>query len=660
MGQPVLNVLVIHSHSVRRENVQRFLSDYYFYAVDTAGNAEEAWNLIVQAKSPYQVVLIEKTLPESSGQAASGAVGIDLMQRIKARSPLTEVILLTGRVLAEFEEAEQAGAYRCLGNDFNMTELAILVRHAAEYRLQKSAAREKRALRILIETGASLLGGHTRSDSLRLILKGVKQTGFDRVRLYLLSEDKNYLVGELQVGLDDNFEGLRWLVAEDEYFRIITADPRPHLFRREAGKPGPVGDLRDDNSVAEWACVPVIQDDSVIGRILVDNKSSRRPIVEDELDTLALFAAQAAAIKSRPFEELERRARNLKAVIDVTTAVNSSLVLDETLNSVCQSAVELIGVDHSGLVLFAEDRTTGKVCAEYPNNGAQGLIVPVKGIRLEEQLIETGTPLQIPKVVDCAEMAEVRDILVGLGIQSILIVPVISNGQVIGSFSLDAIAEAREFREEEIEMCRVFAGHVAGAVANARLYEEKQARVERLEKLSQRITRILSDLDSTNLDARLELIAERAADVLNAEVCGVFLVKKEGFLSLEASWGHREGCFERGKPFEVRTGKRSGLTGHIAFEGKLFNDYGEALTRHFAVSGNADDCSPSGVCNSLLAIPLKKITNDGEVLVGLLRASNKKAGDGHLGQSPRFNEEDEWILSIFADAVVAAIESGAL
>lgn len=660
MGQPALHVLLIHSEADRRDNVQQFLCRYYFYSVDTAGDADQAWNLIAQARRPYQVVLIENALPPSAGQAAQ-QVGIDLMRRIRARNPQTEFIAFTNKSLEEIEEAEQAGAFRCLGSDFNMTELAILVRHAADSQILKSATRERHALQILIKTGAALLGGHSRSEALRIILKGIKDTGFDRVRLCLLSEDRNFLVGESQVGVDEPFEGLRWPIENDEYFNIISVDHRPHLFARAEDSPGPLGDLRDDLGIAEWSCVPVLQDDAVVGGILTDNKASGRPIIEGELGSLALFAAQVAAvIESRPLAEIERRARNLKAVLDVTAVISSSLDLNQTLSSVCKSAVELIGVEHSGLALFSDDRAIGKVCAEYPDIGAGGLVIPLKGVHPEEQLSEHGEPLVIEDVESCEFLGPVREILVNLGIRSILIVPVISNGQAIGSFSLDAIGHTRVFSDEEIEECGLFAAQVARAVENARLFGDKQAQLERLELVSKTITEITSDLDAKNLEARLDLIARRAAEVLDAEVCGVFLVKQEGLLSLEASWGHREGGFKKGKLFEIRSGPRSGLTGHIAWVGNLFNERGEALANHEAVAGDEPDCSPSGQCHSLLAIPLKKRTDQGETLVGLLRASNKKGPDGLASSIFKFTEVDEWVLKIFAEAVAAAIESGRL
>jgi PAS domain S-box-containing protein len=178
-----------------------------------------------------------------------------------------------------------------------------------------------------------------------------------------------------------------------------------------------------------------------------------------------------------------------------------------------------------------------------------------------------------------------------------------------------------------------------------------------LEKLSKAITEIMRNLGTTRLEKRLTTIAEFATKLLNAEVSAILLVKRKGVLTLEASYGHRRGKFQKGREFAIRGGRKSGLTGNIAAVGKLFNSYGKALTGHYAVRGTKSDHIPSGSCCSLLAIPLKKKSERGEKLIGLLRVENKEGADGRPSPEIGFTKEDEWILQIFAEAIVVAIEN---
>lgn len=175
-----------------------------------------------------------------------------------------------------------------------------------------------------------------------------------------------------------------------------------------------------------------------------------------------------------------------------------------------------------------------------------------------------------------------------------------------------------------------------------------------LEKLSQALTEIMGNLGSVRLEERLTIIARLATALLDAEVSAILLVKRRGFLTLEASYGHRRGKFQKGREFAIRSGRKAGLTAHIAAKGRLFNAHGKALTSHYAVKGTKSDHIPSGKCCSLLAIPLQKKSAKGKRLIGLLRVENKL---GPAGPSSKigFSKEDEWVLRIFAEAIVVAI-----
>lgn len=178
-----------------------------------------------------------------------------------------------------------------------------------------------------------------------------------------------------------------------------------------------------------------------------------------------------------------------------------------------------------------------------------------------------------------------------------------------------------------------------------------------LETLSQAITEIMKNLGSTRLEKRLTSIARLATDLLDAEVSAILLVKRKGFLTLEASYGHRRGKFQKGREFAIHSGRKAGLTGHIAAKGRIFNAYGNTLTSHYSVKGTKSDHIPSGRCCSLLAIPLKKKSERGARLVGLLRVENKMGSTGRPSPRIGFTKEDEWVLKIFAEAIVVAIEN---
>ena len=114
--------------------------------------------------------------------------------------------------------------------------------------------------------------------------------------------------------------------------------------------------------------------------------------------------------------------------------------------------------------------------------------------------------------------------------------------------------------------------------------------------------------------------------------------------------------FELGTQLAVCSGRKSGLTGHIAFDGRPVNLYGPALTEHFAVNRKGASHTPSGACYSLLAVPLISIEQGENRLQGLIRADNKR-GPNAPESGYHFTRGDEFVLQMFADSVRVAIAS---
>jgi|GEM_PF-1483593 len=1010
MSQQLLRVLLADDENSLREPLAKRLRQTYGYEVDTAADGQEVLKLLAQKQGQYDVALIDDLLvPAPGGQPEP--LGVVMTQTIRTRYPQIEVIIFTGWGMQAGLEILQAGAYRYLAKPFNLDELGMLIQTAAEHSRLKSAAREKQILEQLMKTSAALLSRQSLLEVLDTILQAVQATGFDRVGLYLLSEDRQTMVGQAQVGMPAEFVGHTRLVATDPQMQTLIAQPYPHIFKRETDQPLAYERELGREGVKQWACVPLVLRDEVIGKLTMDNKVSQRPIVEMELRPVALFASQAAAAienarlrdnERAATQKAERRTRNLKAVQDVATSINSLMELDKILEATCRAAVELFGVDHCGLVLFEEpDYRRGWVAAEYPNLGTCGAEIPVQGVTLEEDLIRFQKPIVLTDVSEHeAALGPIQGIFYQFDICSILIVPVVNKGRVLGSFSLDAIGNIYAFTDEEFEQSQIFAAQVAVAIENARLYkevaqerdrsgwmaeqllalyqitqeiqselnlpnllnlisqlaakllgadaggillldDEKQLltfkgayglsqkafeetcdvvgssiagrvvktgkpiiandipnnphfynpaaadegwlaimstplqiggkiigtldihsksncyafdaddlqilslmanqaaiaienvrlfqqtsrrasaleglhrtslditgrrpmpelvksildravelleakggclyqldessrlirvmavsnrpdlelgmtrkvqndvvgrvirtgtslsvpdyknwpdrrhqniphtfsvvagapvawqnkiwgviaihderegrnfgqeelgllshlgnlaavalenadlatkdedKLRRLEKLARANSEIVSNLATMPLDERLNRITQYTAEILEAEVCAIFLVKRPGILTLEASYGHREGFFEKGREFIIRSGPRTGLTGHIAHEGKLFNAYGDDLSNHLA-AGKSPYHGTSEDLYSTLAIPLKQKSESTEKLIGLLRADNKKNRKGQTGPTVSFTQEDEWILSLFADAIVVAIQGAEL
>src|SRR5690242_12286422 len=105
---------------------------------------------------------------------------------------------------------------------------------------------------------------------------------------------------------------------------------------------------------------------------------------------------------------------------------DSSLNLEEILTATCKAAVDLLKVNHSGLMVFDGDYHSGNVISEYPLIGTKGLSIPLRGVPAEEQMINFRQPLAVPDISIDPSFNPVSEILRRVGIQSVLVVPLIS------------------------------------------------------------------------------------------------------------------------------------------------------------------------------------------------------------------------------------------
>jgi GAF domain-containing protein len=206
----------------------------------------------------------------------------------------------------------------------------------------------------------------------------------------------------------------------------------------------------------------------------------------------------------------------------IISTVGSSLDLEEVLEAVVQLLSDASSV-HACFVYFLEDGGERLVlrAASDPYAELVGEIALERGEGLAWWALEHREPafirenaLDDPRVKYVPELEEER-------FQSLVAVPVLGkDGSPIGSILLHTEAP-REFTEEEVEFLVSSASLVAGAIENARLYEEARRRVAELEQLTQLAEAVAR---AETLDELLPAVTDRARELLAARTCAVYLL----------------------------------------------------------------------------------------------------------------------------------------
>lgn len=537
MSEQAIRVLLLDDEESLRKHLSAYLRDTHGLAVDAVADGNAAMRLIEEMRGRYDVALIDEVLPE-------GPSGLEVLRAIKAKYPDIEVILFTGWGRQAGMEALRAGAYRYFTKLVDKDELAMTIRFAAE---QKRIRKEHDYMAALVKASQALTQTTRLDEQLNLVWNFVREqlaTPTCFVALYdsrtdslgfPMSYDEGELVQlpDLTLGIEQSNWGLAgyvvktgqelvWFTREQKESRELGIEPRVSKGPSESG-----------------ICLPLHVGDKILGALSVQSYKSYA-FDQALLNAVRALSNQVAVAleNSHLLTETEQKARNLQALQGLAIAINSTLELSQVLTRTCQAAVELTGVDHSGLVLFESDLATGRIIAEYPESGrAIGQSIAVRGMPAEERLVFQQEVLNVPDLASETSLGIARDVLLGLGIRSILVVPVIFDGKVVASFSLDAMQKPRAFSQSEIEICQSLANQAAAAIRNARLYQETREGREYLRSLYQATTEIISTHDPSDV---LQNIVETACRATGAWRAVALLVDESERPRILASSGFEQ------------------------------------------------------------------------------------------------------------------------
>jgi len=363
--------------------------------------------------------------------------------------------------------------------------------------------------------------------------------------------------------------------------------PAGDLFRQTLAQRGVLGiaDVRQDPLFAPrlelaeregyraLAALPLVFQDRPVGVLIVYFPAPHvlQPAEAQFLETVAsavatiVETAHLFAETQRRASESEQRAARLALVNRISTLVNSTLDLDAILRTACTEMAHAFGVGQSGVVLFDRDRQFGQVVAEYqaqPDDTASRVRIPLAGNPSLERVIATRQPLAIADAEHDPLLTPIRDVIQLRRIRSILIVPLVVQGEVVGTIGLDAIGTPRTFTAEEQELAGTIANQVALAIEKAQLYAASRQDAEHLRKAFHMVGAAVAS--PLALDEVLQIIVGLAAEALRADFCEVrFLDDEAQQLVLGASWG--TGSVGPGQP-AARLGLAGSLGGVVTLE----------------------------------------------------------------------------------------------
>src|SRR5262245_54697405 len=246
--------------------------------------------------------------------------------------------------------------------------------------------------------------------------------------------------------------------------------------------------------------VPLMREGTPIGVAVLWRKQVR-PFTDKQIELVTTFADQAViAIENvRLFDEVQARTRELaqsveelRALGDVSQAVNSTIDLETVLSTIVAKATQLSNTEAGAIYVFDDASREFRLRATYGMDDKIIAEIKDRHMHIGETAIgvaaERRLPVQIPDVRSDPS-SPVLDVIVRAGFRALLTVPLLGAGRIVGALVVRRKAPG-EFPQSTIELLQTFADQSVVAIENARLFESVEARTRELAKS-------LEDLRST-------------------------------------------------------------------------------------------------------------------------------------------------------------------
>ena len=285
----------------------------------------------------------------------------------------------------------------------------------------------------------------------------------------------------------------------------------------------PVLRERGINSVV---AIPLVVDDAVIGVVHAGSVAFAQ-FKDEDVRLLELIADRIAmAIRQAALFDAERAAQEwLQFLGEASTVLASSLDVDATLARVAHLAVPHFA-DWCVVDLFDARGEISRVVVEHTD--------PAKAERVARMfaavpstsddsfgvgaVIRTGEPIlatldEATLRVGFADRPEYLELLLGLGLTSTVIVPLVARDRTLGALTFVSAESKRVYGRPDLLFAQELAARAAVAVDNAYLYSAAERRRDRLAFLAEASALLGSSLDVEETLARLgNLLAENLAD----------------------------------------------------------------------------------------------------------------------------------------------------
>jgi signal transduction histidine kinase len=223
-----------------------------------------------------------------------------------------------------------------------------------------------------------------------------------------------------------------------------------------------------------------------------------RPFSDKQIALVTNFAAQAViAIENARLlnelrqrtDELGRSVGELRALGEVSQAINSTLDLETVLSTIVAKAVQLSGTDAGAIYVFDSQQREFHLRATYGMDQELIEALTQRHIGLDEPNITpallAGEPIQVSDLREAVSSAA-NEIVLRAGFRARLVTPLLRGEEIVGMLVVRRRTPGA-FPQNTVDLMKTFAAQSALAIENARLFKNVETSLEDLRTAQDRL-----------------------------------------------------------------------------------------------------------------------------------------------------------------------------
>jgi len=252
--------------------------------------------------------------------------------------------------------------------------------------------------------------------------------------------------------------------------------------------------------------VPLRYGSEIVGVLEIAEDVVPRRFSAGEIELASALGEQAAAAihNAKLFRRLEDQNRHMKALLDSSRAIGSTVVLEEVLQRVGEQAAAALRTQSCYIYEFdpvAETitwRSQYQVDSSYGDADELGTTYPLSDFPWDRAALQSGQETLV-SLSDAEIDPDLRANMEAWREQTLLTVPLVFGDEAVGLMELAETLSERRFTADEIALARAIGEQAAIAIRNAQLYRRETWRNERLVRVLEISRAVGSSLEAVQV-----------------------------------------------------------------------------------------------------------------------------------------------------------------